>query len=81
MLDHSPTAAVKVTMNDRQDEQRRLIVEQFTKQAVPFSQMPHHNDEDTNRLVVVTAGTRKRRRRLTAQPRSLFASPTLRHVA
>ena len=43
-------------MNDRQDEQRRLIVEQFTKQAVPFSQMPHHNDEDTNQLVIQTAG-------------------------
>jgi ubiquinone/menaquinone biosynthesis C-methylase UbiE len=43
-------------MNDRQDEQRRLIVEQFTKQAAPFSQMPHHNDEDTNRLVIETAG-------------------------
>lgn len=43
-------------MSDRQDEQRRLIVDQFTKQAVPFSQMPHHNDEDTNRLVIETAG-------------------------
>ena len=43
-------------MNTRQEEQRRLIVEQFTKQAVPFSEMPHHNDEDTNRLVIETAG-------------------------
>jgi SAM-dependent methyltransferase len=43
-------------MYNQQDEQRRLIVEQFTKQAVPFSQMPHHNDEDTNRLVIETAG-------------------------
>jgi SAM-dependent methyltransferase len=44
-------------MNDRGNEQqRRLIVEQFTKQAVPFAQMPHHNDEDTNRLVIETAG-------------------------
>lgn len=43
-------------MNDPRDEQRRLIVEQFTKQAVPFSLMPHHNDEDTNRLVIETAG-------------------------
>ena len=43
-------------MNNRQDEQRRLIVEQFTKQAVPFSEMPHHNDEETNRLVIETAG-------------------------
>ena len=43
-------------MDTRQDEQQRLIVEQFTKQAVPFSEMPHHNDEDTNRLVIETAG-------------------------
>jgi SAM-dependent methyltransferase len=41
---------------DVRQEQRRLIVEQFTKQAVPFSEMPHHNDEDTNRLVIETAG-------------------------
>jgi ubiquinone/menaquinone biosynthesis C-methylase UbiE len=44
-------------MKNQQDEQRRLIVEQFTKQAVPFSEMPHHNDEETNRLVIETAGT------------------------
>ena len=43
-------------MNNEQDEQRRLIVEQFTKQAVPFSEMPNHNGEDTNRLVIETAG-------------------------
>ena len=42
-------------MNNEQDEQRRLIVEQFTKQAVPFAEMPIHNDEDTNRLVIETA--------------------------
>jgi ubiquinone/menaquinone biosynthesis C-methylase UbiE len=43
-------------MNDRKEEQRRLIVEQFTKQAVPFAQMAQHNDEDSNRLVIETAG-------------------------
>jgi len=43
-------------MNNKQDEQRRLIVEQFTKQAVPFAEMPIHNGEDTNRLVIETAG-------------------------
>jgi ubiquinone/menaquinone biosynthesis C-methylase UbiE len=43
-------------MDKRQEEQRRLIVEQFTKQAVPFSEIPYHNDEDTNRLVIETAG-------------------------
>jgi ubiquinone/menaquinone biosynthesis C-methylase UbiE len=42
-------------MTDQHDEQRRLIVEQFTKQAMPFAEMPHHNDEDTNRLVIETA--------------------------
>ena len=43
-------------MADRHDEQRRLIVEQFTKQAVPFAEMPIHDGEDTNRLVIETAG-------------------------
>ena len=43
-------------MNDEQDRQRRRIVEQFTRQAVPFSEMPHHNDEGTYRLVIETAG-------------------------
>jgi ubiquinone/menaquinone biosynthesis C-methylase UbiE len=43
-------------MNEREIQQRRLTVEQFTKQAVPFAQMPIHNDEDTNRLVIETAG-------------------------
>ncbi|OWK40576.1 class I SAM-dependent methyltransferase [Fimbriiglobus ruber] len=37
-------------------DQRRLIVDQFTRQAVPFSEMPNHNNEDTNRLVIETAG-------------------------
>lgn len=36
--------------------QRRLIVEQFTRQAVPFSQMKGHNDDETNQLVIETAG-------------------------
>ena len=43
-------------MSSQHDQQRRLIVEQFTKQAVPFAQMPYHNDTDTNRLVIATAG-------------------------
>jgi ubiquinone/menaquinone biosynthesis C-methylase UbiE len=43
-------------MSKTHDEQRRLIIEQFTKQAVPFAQMPIHNGEDTNRLVIETAG-------------------------
>ena len=42
-------------MNNQHDEQRRLIVEQFTKQATPFAKMPIHDAEDTNRLVVESA--------------------------
>src|SRR6516164_4103047 len=32
-------------MSDKTDEQRRLILDQFTKQAVPFSQMQNHSPE------------------------------------
>jgi ubiquinone/menaquinone biosynthesis C-methylase UbiE len=39
-------------MSDRVEEQRRLILDQFTKQAVPFSQMPAHSNEDSVRLVI-----------------------------
>lgn len=38
------------------DQQRSLIVEQFTKQAIPFAQLPNHNNEDTNQLVINTIG-------------------------
>lgn len=40
---------------DREDHQRR-IVEQFTRQAVPFAQMPAHSQEEANRLVLATIG-------------------------
>jgi ubiquinone/menaquinone biosynthesis C-methylase UbiE len=39
-------------MIDRKEEQRRLILDQFTRQAVPFSQMPAHSNEQSVRLVV-----------------------------
>jgi ubiquinone/menaquinone biosynthesis C-methylase UbiE len=39
-------------MNDHAEEQRRLILEQFTKQAVPFSEMPAHSHEESIRLVI-----------------------------
>jgi ubiquinone/menaquinone biosynthesis C-methylase UbiE len=39
-------------MNDRTEEQRRLIVEQFTKQAVPFAEMPAHSNDEANRLLI-----------------------------
>jgi ubiquinone/menaquinone biosynthesis C-methylase UbiE len=38
------------------EEQRRRVVEQFTRQAVPFSQMPAHSHEESNRLVLATVG-------------------------
>lgn len=41
--------------NSAAEAQRRLIVEQFTRQAVPFSQMPTHSHEESNRLVLETA--------------------------
>jgi ubiquinone/menaquinone biosynthesis C-methylase UbiE len=39
-----------------QAEQRRLILDQFTRQAVPFSQMPAHSNEESVRLVIDLAG-------------------------
>jgi ubiquinone/menaquinone biosynthesis C-methylase UbiE len=43
-------------MSDRAEEQRRLIVDQFTRQAVPFSEMPaHSNEEESVRLLIDTA--------------------------
>jgi ubiquinone/menaquinone biosynthesis C-methylase UbiE len=39
-------------MNDKAEEQRRLILDQFTKQAVPFAQMPAHSNEEANRLLI-----------------------------
>jgi ubiquinone/menaquinone biosynthesis C-methylase UbiE len=39
-------------MSDRAEEQRRLILDQFTKQAVPFAEMPAHSNEESNRLLI-----------------------------
>jgi hypothetical protein len=36
------------------EHQRKLILDQFTRQAIPFSQMPVHSNESTNRLVIET---------------------------
>lgn len=41
-------------MNERADQHRRLIVDQFTKQAVPFSQMQNHSPE----LLLAASGVR-----------------------
>jgi SAM-dependent methyltransferase len=39
-------------MSDRAEEQRRLILDQFTRQAVPFAEMPAHSNEESVRLLV-----------------------------
>jgi SAM-dependent methyltransferase len=39
-------------MHDPAEEQRRLILDQFTRQAVPFSEMPAHSNEESVRLVM-----------------------------
>jgi ubiquinone/menaquinone biosynthesis C-methylase UbiE len=39
-------------MNDPAEEQRRLILDQFTRQAVPFAQMPAHSNDEANRLLI-----------------------------
>lgn len=38
-------------MVDREDLQRRLIVDQFTRQAVPFGEMPAHSNEESVKLI------------------------------
>jgi ubiquinone/menaquinone biosynthesis C-methylase UbiE len=38
------------------DEQRQLILDQFTRQAVPFSQMHARDDAEIHRLLIDTAG-------------------------
>ena len=40
-------------MNDRADEQRRLILDQFTRQAVPFAGVPAHSNDEANRPLSV----------------------------
>ena len=39
-------------MSDRVEEQRRLILDQFTRQAVPFAEMPVHSNEESVRLLI-----------------------------
>jgi hypothetical protein len=39
-------------MTDKAEEQRRLILDQFTRQAVPFAEMPAHSNEQANRLLI-----------------------------
>ena len=42
-------------MSDRAEEQRRLILDQFTRQAVPFAEMPAHSNEEANQLLLARA--------------------------
>jgi ubiquinone/menaquinone biosynthesis C-methylase UbiE len=39
-------------MSDRAEEQRRLVLDQFTKQAVPFAEMPAHSNEESLKLLI-----------------------------
>jgi ubiquinone/menaquinone biosynthesis C-methylase UbiE len=43
-------------MSDQAEEQRRLILDQFTRQAVPFAEMPAHSNDEANRLLIDMAG-------------------------
>ena len=42
-------------MSDRTEDQRRLILDQFTRQAVPFAEMPAHSNEESVRLLIEMA--------------------------
>jgi SAM-dependent methyltransferase len=39
-------------MTDGHEAQRRLILDQFTKQAVPFAEMPAHSNEESLKLLI-----------------------------
>ena len=39
-------------MSDRTEDQRRLILDQFTRRAIPFSEMPAHSNEESVRLLI-----------------------------
>ncbi len=39
-------------MSDRTEEQRQLILDQFTRQAVPFAEMPAHSNDEANLLLI-----------------------------
>jgi ubiquinone/menaquinone biosynthesis C-methylase UbiE len=39
-------------MTDKAQQQRRRIVDQFTRQALPFSEMPAHSNDEANRLLI-----------------------------
>lgn len=43
-------------MSQAAEDQRRLIVDQFTRQAEPFARLPAHSTDESIRLVVEAAG-------------------------
>ena len=43
-------------MGKADEEQRRLVLDQFTRQAVPFARLPAHSTEESIRLVSEAAG-------------------------
>jgi SAM-dependent methyltransferase len=43
-------------MSDEAEEQRRLILDQFTRQAIPFAAMPAHSNEESVKLLIDLAG-------------------------
>jgi SAM-dependent methyltransferase len=43
-------------MSQTADEQRRRILDQFTRQAVPFARLPAHSTEDALRIVLEASG-------------------------
>ena len=45
-------------MSDEAADQRRLILDQFTRQAVPFAEMPGHSNHEANRLLIDLAAIR-----------------------
>lgn len=38
------------------ERQTQLILDQFTRQAIPFTELPAHSEDASNRLVIETAG-------------------------
>src|SRR5580704_6180014 len=46
----------RASKENKMDEQRQLILDQFTRQAVPFSEMHARDDAEIHRLLIDTAG-------------------------
>jgi ubiquinone/menaquinone biosynthesis C-methylase UbiE len=42
-------------MSDKAEAQRQLILDQFTRQAIPFAEMPAHSNDEANLLLIEMA--------------------------